>query len=51
MPRPLGALQLRGSMLPMWLDVLPDRDDDIARAALVAISRTFAEDGGTAHLG
>ena len=24
MPRPLGAMQFRGSMLPMWLDLLPD---------------------------
>lgn len=23
-PRPLGAMQLRGSMLPVWLDVLPE---------------------------
>ena len=23
MPRPLGALQMRGSMLPVWMDVLP----------------------------
>jgi diadenosine tetraphosphate (Ap4A) HIT family hydrolase len=23
LPRPLGALQLRGSMLPMWMDLLP----------------------------
>ena len=23
MPRPLGAMQLRGSMLPVWLDLLP----------------------------
>jgi diadenosine tetraphosphate (Ap4A) HIT family hydrolase len=50
MPRPLGALQLRGSMLPMWLDVLPDLDDDVARAAVADIGRTLAESGGTAHL-
>ncbi len=37
-PRPLGHLQLRGSMLPVWLDVLPplpqaDVDATLARTA------------------
>jgi diadenosine tetraphosphate (Ap4A) HIT family hydrolase len=50
MPRPLGRLQLRGSMLPMWLDLLPDIDDDTAQAALRSIARSMAADGGTAHI-
>ena len=33
LPRPLGALQLRGSPLPLWLDVLPPLPDgDVDRA-------------------
>jgi diadenosine tetraphosphate (Ap4A) HIT family hydrolase len=42
MPRPLGALQLRGSMLPMWLDLMPDLDDAAAHAALDAIAARMA---------
>ncbi|HTY71248.1 MAG TPA: hypothetical protein VMI11_02370 [Actinomycetes bacterium] len=38
LPRPLGALQLRGSMLPMWLDLMPKVDEDVARAALRRIA-------------
>jgi diadenosine tetraphosphate (Ap4A) HIT family hydrolase len=48
-PRPLGALQLRGSMLPMWMDVLPDLDDEVADAAFAQIAAGMAEGGGTAH--
>jgi diadenosine tetraphosphate (Ap4A) HIT family hydrolase len=48
-PRPLGALQLRGSMLPMWLDLMPDLDDDVAEAAFGQIAAGMAADGGTAH--
>jgi diadenosine tetraphosphate (Ap4A) HIT family hydrolase len=48
-PRPLGALQLRGSMLPMWLDLLPDVDDDVAEAAFAQIAAEMAAGGGTAH--
>ncbi len=50
MPRPLGMLQLRGSMLPMWLDVLPDIDAVEAQAALGRIAAAMAADGGVAHL-
>lgn len=49
MPRPLGMLQLRGSMLPMWLDLMPDVSPDDAAAALRGIASTLAADGGTAH--
>ncbi|MGI8578117.1 MAG: hypothetical protein ACR2KG_09415 [Nocardioidaceae bacterium] len=50
MPRPLGMLQLRGSMLPMWLDVLPDLDEAQANQALSRIATAMAVDGGTPHL-
>ena len=49
MPRPLGALQLRGSMLPMWLDLLPDVDDATARERLLAIGEALAAEGGQAQ--
>ncbi len=49
-PRPLGRLQLRGPMLPVWLDVLPDVDDETAASALRSIAQAMAADGGTAHL-
>jgi diadenosine tetraphosphate (Ap4A) HIT family hydrolase len=38
LPRPLGALQLRGSMLPMWLDLLPKIPDAAADEALERIA-------------
>ncbi len=49
MPRPNGVLQLRGSMLPLWLDVLPDVDDGAARERLHSIGAALAVDGGTAQ--
>jgi diadenosine tetraphosphate (Ap4A) HIT family hydrolase len=48
-PRPLGALQLRGSMLPIWLDLIPDVEDEVAEAAFAQIASGMAGDGGTAH--
>jgi diadenosine tetraphosphate (Ap4A) HIT family hydrolase len=48
-PRPLGALQLRGSCLPMWFDVLPDLDDEAAKAPLCTIAKALAREGGTAN--
>jgi diadenosine tetraphosphate (Ap4A) HIT family hydrolase len=48
-PRPLGALQLRGSCLPMWFDVLPDLDDEAAEAALRTIAEALSTAGGRAH--
>lgn len=50
MPRPLGMLQLRGSMLPMWLDLLPDLDEREARVTLSRIAAALAAEGGSAHL-
>jgi diadenosine tetraphosphate (Ap4A) HIT family hydrolase len=48
-PRPLGALQLRGSCLPMWFDVLPDLDGEASEAPLHMIAEALSTDGGTAH--
>jgi diadenosine tetraphosphate (Ap4A) HIT family hydrolase len=48
-PRPLGALQLRGSMLPMWRDLVPHVDASVADAAFAQIAAAMAADGGTAH--
>lgn len=42
MPRPLGALQMRGSSLVMWMDILPDLPDadiDVALATIAAAMR------------
>ena len=50
MPRPLGMLQLRGSMLPMWLDFMPPVDAAEAQVALTQIAAAMAEQDGTAHL-
>lgn len=38
MPRPLGALQLRGSMLPVWMDVLPSLPDAAVDVALAQVA-------------
>lgn len=51
MLRPLGMLQLRGSMLPVWLDLLPDVEDAAAaRAVLTQIAAPVAPDGGVCHI-
>ncbi len=50
MPRPLGMLQLRGSMLPMWLDFMPPVDAADAQVALTQVAAAMAERDGTAHL-
>jgi diadenosine tetraphosphate (Ap4A) HIT family hydrolase len=46
MPRPLGALQLRGSMLPVWMDVLPKLPEARAGEALdrIAAALSAADD-------
>ncbi len=41
-PRPLGQLQLRGSMLPVWLDVLPPLPADEKEAALTWVAAALA---------
>jgi diadenosine tetraphosphate (Ap4A) HIT family hydrolase len=37
-PRPLGMLEARGMMLPLWEDVLPNLSDDELRAAAEEIA-------------
>jgi diadenosine tetraphosphate (Ap4A) HIT family hydrolase len=49
LPRPLGMLQLRGSMLPMWMDFLPDIAPEDAGSDLREIGAALAVEGGTAH--
>jgi hypothetical protein len=41
-PRPLGALQLRGSMLAVWLDVLPPVPPEVARVAHDRVAAAMA---------
>jgi diadenosine tetraphosphate (Ap4A) HIT family hydrolase len=40
--RPLGALQLRGSMLTMWMDLVPTVPDDVAQDAFDRIAAALA---------
>ena len=49
LPRPLGVLQLRGSMLPMWMDVLPDVPDEQARETVRRVGTALAADGGVCY--
>jgi diadenosine tetraphosphate (Ap4A) HIT family hydrolase len=46
LPRPLGALQLRGSPLTLWLDVLPELPGDVVDAALDSIATALVAGGG-----
>jgi diadenosine tetraphosphate (Ap4A) HIT family hydrolase len=41
-PRPLGQLQLRGSMLPVWLDVLPPVDPALEADTLRRVAAAMA---------
>lgn len=48
--RPAGLLQLRGSNLALWEEMLPRMDADVAAADLLAVARTLAaEHGGRVH--
>ncbi len=49
-PRPLGMLQLRGSMLPMWLDLMPDLPPEDTQSTLREIGAALAVEGGTAPI-
>jgi hypothetical protein len=40
--RPAGLLQLRGSGLPLWMDVLPPLPDDVWRADLARVATALA---------
>jgi hypothetical protein len=41
LPRPLGMLDAKGMMLPLWEDVLPNRTDDELRAAALVVARAM----------
>ncbi len=42
-PRPLGMLEARGMMLPLWEDVLPNVSDDELREAAVHVAATMGD--------
>jgi diadenosine tetraphosphate (Ap4A) HIT family hydrolase len=44
-PRPLGELQLRGSMLPVWLDVLPPVDPEVEADMLARLGAAMRGGG------
>lgn len=47
LPRPLGMLEARGMMLPVWEDVLPNVPDaELAQAAQQVADVLWADDGG-----
>ncbi|MFF4447214.1 HIT family protein [Streptomyces sp. NPDC001502] len=48
--RPEGMLQLRGSNLPLWDDVLPRIPDEVWAGSARTIAAAMAKDGGTAHV-
>lgn len=48
--RPEGMLQMRGTCLPLWDDVLPKVSHETWRETNRRIARAMAADGGTAHV-
>ncbi len=48
MARPEGMMQLRGTCLPLWDDVLPRQDEQQWRQVLHDLAETLAAGGGTA---
>jgi len=48
--RPEGMMQLRGTCLPLWDDLLPKPDEAVWRATLAEVAAELARDGGTAHV-
>ncbi len=48
--RPEGMMQLRGTCLPLWDDVLPNLPEAEWRATGRRIAEAMAADGGTAHV-
>ena len=48
--RPLGFLQLRGSNLPLWEEMLPRVEEPVAAADLRAVALALAAQGGRAHV-
>ncbi|MFB7620055.1 hypothetical protein [Kitasatospora sp. NPDC056181] len=47
--RPAGMMQLRGSTLPLWMDVLPPLSAEAGAATAGRIAAAMAAGGGTAH--
>jgi hypothetical protein len=47
--RPAGMMQLRGTCLPLWDDVLPKANEAQWRASLASVAGALATDGGTAY--
>lgn len=45
LPRPLGMLEAKGMMLPLWEDVLPNVTDDELRAAAQMVALAMDEPG------
>ncbi|MFD7629195.1 HIT family protein [Streptomyces sp. NPDC059851] len=48
--RPEGMLQLRGSNLALWDDVLPPQSEEAWAGSARLIAAAMAKDGGTAHV-
>jgi diadenosine tetraphosphate (Ap4A) HIT family hydrolase len=48
--RPAGLLQLRGSLVTLWEEMLPRVPDDVANADLRAVAHALAAVSGTAHV-
>jgi diadenosine tetraphosphate (Ap4A) HIT family hydrolase len=47
--RPTGMLQMRGTCLPIWDDVLPKASEQEWRATMSALAAALAEGGGTPY--
>ena len=47
--RPGGMMQLRGTCLPLWDDVLPRVPDEVWAETSHRIAQAMATDGGVAH--
>jgi diadenosine tetraphosphate (Ap4A) HIT family hydrolase len=47
--RPAGLMQLRGTCLPLWDDVLPPQDENQWREVLHELAAALAVEGGTAY--
>lgn len=48
--RPAGLLQLRGSNLPLWEEMLPRVEPAVVDADVRAVANALAEQGGRAHV-
>ncbi|MDH6431716.1 diadenosine tetraphosphate (Ap4A) HIT family hydrolase [Streptomyces sp. SAI-144] len=49
--RPAGLMQLRGTFLPVWEELLPALPDEERQEAHRRIAAALAAEGGTAHTG